>query len=84
MPVRGDQARSGSCGAAPVEESEGERRGRREEDVVETDGPPLEEDLAGPGRIQGEPELDDVEGDVLVEGVEDEATHAVVVGSSVD
>jgi hypothetical protein len=36
-----------------------------------TDGPPFEENLSGPVVVDGEPELDDVEADVLVEGVED-------------
>ena len=32
----------------------------------------------------GEPKFNDVEGDVLVERVEDESAHAVVIGGAVD
>ena len=69
---------------SPVEETQCQRRGCREEDVVETDGPALEENLARPGRIEGEPQLHDVECYVLVEGVEDEAAHSIVIGSTVN
>lgn len=46
--------------------------------------PPLEEDLPGPVVVEGEPQLDDVEADVLVEGVEDDLGDARVVPGPVD
>ena len=70
-------------GAAAIEQTQGQRRRGREQHVVQTDGPAFEDDLTGPGRVEGEPQLHDVEGDVLVERVEDEATHAVVIGRAV-
>ena len=36
-----------------------------------TDGPPFKQDLSRPVVVEREPQLDDVEADVLVEGVED-------------
>ena len=56
---------------SPVEEAEGDGRGGGEEDVVHADGPPLVEHLPAPVVVDGEPKLDDVEGYILVEAVED-------------
>lgn len=41
-------------------------------------------EVASPGGVDGEPELDDVEADVLVEGVQDEFADARVVPRAVD
>ena len=52
-------------------------------DVVEADGPALEDDLAREAAENGEPELDDVETDVLVERVENELGEAAVAPRAV-
>lgn len=52
--------------------------------VVQTDGPSLEKNLAGPAGINGEPEFDDVEADVLVKRIQNELAHAAVVPGAVD
>lgn len=61
----------GLGGARAVEQPHGQRRPRREHHVVQADGPALEQDLAGPARIDREPQLNHVQANVLVETVED-------------
>lgn len=70
--------------APPVEQTERQGWCGGEQQVVQADGPPFEENLAGPGRVDGEPQLHDVERDVLVERVQNEPAHAVVVECAVD
>lgn len=72
------------CPAGFVKKSHRQRRQRSEQYVVQTDGPPLEKDLPRPARVDGKPQLDDVETNVLVEAVEDQFAHPRVVPSSVD
>ena len=67
-----------------IKETQCQRRSSREENIVEADGPPLEEDLARPSRVECKPQLHDVQCDVLVEGIKDEAAHSVVIGSTVN
>lgn len=52
--------------------------------IVETNGPPLEQDLSRPAGVDGVPELHDVEADVLVEAVEDNFAQTAVVPRAVD
>eukprot|EP00128_Syssomonas_multiformis_P001910 Colp12_sorted_trinity150504_noHs@27698 len=67
-----------------VEDTDGKRRQHREDHVVQRDGPLLEKNLAREAVHDSEPELDEVEGDVLVEGVEDELGQAPVGPCTVD
>ena len=56
----------------------------REQNVVETDGPALKQNLTGLGRIEGKPEFHDVKCDVLVERVQDQSAHSIVIRRAVD
>lgn len=53
-------------------------------DVVDADEPTLEQILARVAVVEGEPELDDVQADVLVEGVQDDFADALVVPGAVN
>jgi len=83
-----------------VEDADGQRGHHGEQHVVHADRPALEHHLAGPGAVDGEPQLhnnnmymlmkkptqpnlDDVEEDVLVERVEDDPDGPVVAPRAV-
>lgn len=53
-------------------------------DIVETDGPPFEQNLPGPARVDSEPQFDNVETDVLVEWVQNQFAHSAVIPRAVD
>ena len=52
-------------------------------DIIETDRPSLEEDLSGPAGVDGEPQLDDVQADILVKRVQYQLAHTAVVPGTV-
>ncbi len=57
---------------------------RRTYDVVESHAPPLEYDLHGEATDEREPELDEEQTEVLVEGVEDHLGQSAVVPGAVN
>jgi len=66
-------------GAGPVKQAQGHRGGGGEESVVHPYSPPLVNNLLIPVVVDGQPELDDVEHDVLVEAVEDDLADPAIV-----
>ncbi len=61
----------------PVEEAEGDGRGGGEEDVIHADGPSLVQHLPAPVVVDGKPKLDNVEGYILVEAIQDNLKYWV-------
>lgn len=66
-----------------LEETHGKWGHGREEDIVQANGPALEEDLARPTGIDGEPELNDIQAHVLVEAVQDQLGDPGIIPGSV-
>ena len=53
-------------GAIPFKHTHGNRLGRCKQHVVQSNGPAVKNDLTRPSRIDGKPELNDVQTNVLV------------------
>merc|ERR1719481_1470089 len=72
------------CRANPVKQAKGHRRSGGEKHIIHPDRPAFVDDLPAPVVVNSEPKLDDVESDVLVEGVEDNLADPAVIPRTVN